>query len=46
MEALDLYKEEDVHFWLKYAPKDSQYLRFSPHIIAAGFKIVDVYYSF
>ncbi|WP_342549995.1 hypothetical protein NST69_15565 [Paenibacillus sp. FSL P2-0089] len=46
MKALDLYEYEDVHHWLDYSPKDPQYLRFSPNILAAGFKIVDVYRSF
>ncbi|MFE6076926.1 hypothetical protein ACFVQB_20910 [Paenibacillus sp. NPDC057886] len=46
MNALDLYSKEDVHHWLKYSPKDPQYLKFSPNILAAGFKIVDVYHSF
>lgn len=46
MKVVDLYKNEDVHFWLGYNPKESQYLRFSPNVVAAGFKIVDVYYSF
>lgn len=46
MKALDLYDHEDVLYWLDYSPKDLQYLRFPPNILAAGFKIVDVYRSF
>jgi hypothetical protein len=46
MKALDLYKNEDVHHWLNYSPKDPQYIRFPPNVLAAGFKIVDVYHSF
>lgn len=42
-------EDEDFHVWHSYAPKDSQYIRYAesdPSLIAAGFKISDVYYSF
>lgn len=46
MEALELYNTEGVHHWLNYSPDSLQYLKFPPSILAAGFKIVDVYHSF
>lgn len=44
-----LLNNDKFHEWFKYEPHDSQYLRYAksePSIVAAGFKIGEVYHTF
>lgn len=49
MNYQELLKDNDFHRWHEYEPIDTQYARYAktdPSVIAAGHKIVDVYYAF
>lgn len=42
-------KEDEFHKWFEYEPNEVRYLKYAndnPSLIAAGHKIVDVYYAF
>lgn len=44
-----LANDNDFHRWHKYEPIEAQYIKYAkidPSVIAAGHKIVDVYYAF
>lgn len=45
MDILEKYGLKDIHYWHNYSPHEAQYMNFEPYILAAAYKITDVYHA-